>query len=72
MSPDATASFPWDAVMVLGLGRLRLDARTFWALSVHEFIAMLGGRQQAAIAPARSELERMMALWPDGSGAFQG
>ena len=34
-----TRPFPWDEVMGLGLGLLRLESRAFWSLTPREFAA---------------------------------
>ena len=64
------SGFPWDAAMRLGLGRLRLSPREFWAMTLRELAAAAGPMQ----APmSRGELERMMAKYPDdGQGEGNG
>jgi uncharacterized phage protein (TIGR02216 family) len=58
--------FPWDEVIAIGLGLLRLSSRDFWAMSPREFAHVaqfLGGGQVGA--PERGALETLMAMFPD-------
>jgi uncharacterized phage protein (TIGR02216 family) len=58
--------FPWDMVMGLGLGLLRLSPDVFWAMTPREFSFAAGlGAQTARAVPSRSELGRLMASFPD-------
>lgn len=66
--------FPWDDVIALGLGLLRLAPRDFWsatpremahALRIHGAGHGIGG---AASPPERQSVEALMALFPDDQG----
>jgi uncharacterized phage protein (TIGR02216 family) len=53
--------------MALGLGRLRLAPRDFWALSLSEWRALVDGRfGRAAPAMTRRDLDALMKAYPDG------
>jgi uncharacterized phage protein (TIGR02216 family) len=61
------AGLDWTGLMALGLGRLGLSARDFWALSPRELAAMLKGRGLTGSAPpTRQSLEALMRAFPDG------
>ncbi len=57
--------------MAIGLGGLGLAPAAFWAMTPAEFAAALDGARAArgedaaSGAPARSELARLMARFPD-------
>jgi len=51
--------------MALGLGRLRLAPRDFWALSLPEWRAMLAPFR-AAPSLTRGGLDDLMKAYPDG------
>ncbi|CAN5209193.1 hypothetical protein BH10PSE7_BH10PSE7_03700 [soil metagenome] len=53
--------FPWAELMHLGLGRLRLSPRDFWAMTLRELHAALGVRQPLR----RAELDDLMRRFPD-------
>ncbi|MBR3371998.1 MAG: phage tail assembly chaperone [Rhodobacteraceae bacterium] len=56
--------FDWPALMRLGLHRLRLHPRDFWALTPVELMIMLG--LDSAPAPlTRARLEDLAARYPD-------
>lgn len=57
----------WDRLMALGLGALRLSPSEFWAMTPRELTAALGPfAPSAAIdAPARADLDALMARFPD-------
>lgn len=61
----AAERFPWDAILCFGLGRLRLNSRDFWALTLPEFAAMTGF-PGLSFAPARKRLDDLMTMFPDG------
>ena len=61
----AAERFPWGAILAFGLGRLRLNVRDFWALTLPEFTAMTGF-PVGSLAPARKRLDDLMTLFPDG------
>lgn len=70
---DAVAEpFPWDAVLHVGLGLLRLSPRDFWRMSPREFAAAAGAlHPTAAGAPGRlvrRDLEKLIERFPDGDG----
>ena len=52
--------------MHLGLGRLRLGPRDFWAMTLRELVAALG---EAPAPLARTRLDEMMKEFPDHGGA---
>ncbi|MBN9588100.1 MAG: phage tail assembly chaperone [Alphaproteobacteria bacterium] len=53
--------------MVLGLGRLRLRPRDFWALSLCEWRALVEGHFGRAAPPmTRGDLDALMKAYPDG------
>jgi uncharacterized phage protein (TIGR02216 family) len=58
------ALFPWASAIRFGLGRLRLSPRTFWALSLPEFVALIGSEGAPAHA-TRQRLHALMELFPD-------
>jgi uncharacterized phage protein (TIGR02216 family) len=71
MSPPKTfppEPFPWEDAMALGLGVLRWNPTEFWRATPRELIAAwhaLTGKQ--SLSPAgRSDLDRLMAAFPDG------
>ena len=56
----------WDALMRVGLGRLRLAPETFWAMSPREFAAAVEGALGTAAAPMTAgRLRDLMAAYPD-------
>ncbi|MCO6186686.1 rcc01693 family protein [Rhizobium sp. L1K21] len=59
--------FPWAHVIHAGLCLLRLDPKTFWAMSPREFHAMTGGAMPKVALP----LAELMARYPDdGDGVL--
>ena len=53
--------------MALGLGRLRLAPRDFWALSISEWRALaLGHFGRAQPAMTRGDLSALMKAYTDG------
>lgn len=59
-------AFPWDDVLAVGLGLLRLSSKDFWSMTTREFAAIVrgfdpGGRLQ------RSDLNELMSTFPDHS-----
>jgi uncharacterized phage protein (TIGR02216 family) len=62
----AAKAFPWDAVIYVGLCRLRLPPRDFWALTPVEFFAMAGGARSRETVMARDGLKALMRAFPDG------
>ena len=58
--------------MSLGLGILRLESRAFWSLTPREFAAAaraVMGPAASQIRPRRSDLEKLMANFPDQQGS---
>lgn len=55
--------------MAMGLGILRLDSRAFWSLTPREFAAaaraVIGPSASHAGRPRRSDLDSLMAQFPD-------
>ena len=54
---------PWDDVLHVGLSRLRLEPRAFWALTPIEFSAMTGALRHRQERLSRGGLEAMMAVF---------
>ncbi|MFK8034282.1 MAG: rcc01693 family protein [Hyphomicrobiales bacterium] len=63
-SPPSVTAFPWQEVMRLGLGVMRLPPQHFWRLTPREFIAICG-HSQAATPPSKSDLYDLMRQFPD-------
>lgn len=58
--------FPWDDVIHVGLGLLRLSPRDFWAMTPVEFAAAAGlSRRASALPPTRADLSMLMNEFPD-------
>ena len=59
--------FPWDDVIALGLGLLRLSPRDFWAMTPREmaYVLRLHGGGDAGPPPGREAVAALMALFPD-------
>lgn len=51
-----TQPFPWQSIMQLGLGRLRIPPEQFWAMSPRELSAALAGL--LGPSPSRVPLSR--------------
>ncbi|MEM7303622.1 MAG: phage tail assembly chaperone [Pseudomonadota bacterium] len=62
---DAPKPFPWKSVMAFGLGELRLSPAAFWSLSLPELNQLLPKHQTEIEPPCRSDLDRLMADFPD-------
>jgi uncharacterized phage protein (TIGR02216 family) len=61
-----TRAFPWDDVMALGLGRLRLAPAAFWALTPREFASLARAfGPRPGERPKRDDLEALMRSFPD-------
>lgn len=61
------AGFDWAALMRAGLHGLRLRPRDFWELTPAELAMMLG--QSKGVAPmSRSQLDQLLAVYPDQEG----
>jgi len=62
----AVAAFPWDTVMRVGFGVLRLAPAAFWAMTPREITRALEALYGAGHpAPNRGDLTRLMAAFPD-------
>lgn len=58
--------FPWDEVMTLGLGQLRLPPEIFWRLTLPELAAAARALQpKDALPMSRSDIARLMTQYPD-------
>ena len=58
--------FPWDDVIALGLGLLRLSTRDFWAATPREMAhALRLYTGDAGTPPGREAVAALMALFPD-------
>ena len=58
--------FPWDDVIALGLGLLRLSSRDFWAMTPMELAHVVRARSGRIVAaPERSAVETLRKLFPD-------
>jgi uncharacterized phage protein (TIGR02216 family) len=64
----AAQAFPWNDVMSMGLGLLRLSPKAFWSMTPREFeravSAVLPRRREAL---RRDELAELMRRFPDGA-----
>lgn len=60
------APFPWEAVLHVGLCRMRLDPKVFWTMTPREFAIAAGLRAGGNGAPDRRGLEVLMQAFPDG------
>ncbi len=64
MSGADTERFDWAGLMQAGIGMLRLDPATFWALTPAEFELVLG--KPAGFRPLkRARLEELLSAYPD-------
>ncbi|MDI6026515.1 phage tail assembly chaperone [Corticibacterium sp. UT-5YL-CI-8] len=69
----APAAFPWERVMAVGLGLLRLSPQAFWSMTPREF-----ERAASILAPAqthgpsRQALDALMLNYPDRQGDQHG
>ncbi|MEP9397200.1 rcc01693 family protein [Mesorhizobium sp. KR2-14] len=58
--------FPWDQVMAMGFGLLRLSPQAFWAMTPREFERAASMLARAADgAPRRDDLLALMQAFPD-------
>lgn len=55
--------FPWAQVMAMGLGRLRLSPREFWAATPREIAAAFP--QPVAAPLPRGVFDQLMQQFPD-------
>ncbi len=58
----ACETFPWDHLMHLGLGVLRLSPKEFWAATPREIAAAFGGPTPQL---PRLNFEELMKRYPD-------
>ncbi|MHA1523451.1 MAG: rcc01693 family protein [Alphaproteobacteria bacterium] len=58
---------PWPALMMVGLGVLRMSPQNFWAMTLRELEAAAGGLfgQPVSTTLARADLANLMARFPD-------
>lgn len=61
---DAGRRFPWDRMMELGLGALRLSPREFWAATPREIAAAFPARLRRD-ALTRPDLDELLTRYPD-------
>jgi uncharacterized phage protein (TIGR02216 family) len=62
-APDA---FPWERVMRLGLGVLRLSPDAFWRMTPRELSAAVGGLFPSRPGSlARTDFAKLMQRFPD-------
>lgn len=57
--------FPWEAVLSLGFGRLRLSSTAFWAMTPRELAAAANPAPRRAGAMTRTALDALMRTFPD-------
>lgn len=59
--------FPWAEAMGFAFGVLRLPPSAFWAMTPRELAAAIrfSGGPLAVPAPLRSDIDRLMAAFPD-------
>ncbi|MCR4265357.1 phage tail assembly chaperone [Nitratireductor sp. ZSWI3] len=58
--------FPWQEVMALGLGMLRLSPTAFWSMTPRELESVLSAVPgRGGEAPRRDDLAALMHLFPD-------
>ena len=55
--------FPWDQMMAMGLGMLRLSPREFWAATPREIAAAFPTRKPHALP--RGVLDDLLQQFPD-------
>ena len=60
---------PWDDLMAVGFGRMRLAPAAFWAMTPREFAAALRPFARHHHAPlGRAGLVALMGSFPDSEG----
>lgn len=60
----------WQAWLAFGVVRLGLSPSEFWALSLTEWLALVGAVSGPAATPiSRSDLAALMAQFPDNKEA---
>lgn len=62
---DQMIAFPWQEIMQIGLGQLRLSPKDFWALSLRELNAMIGAYRPVFNGLNRQTLNALMQAYPD-------
>jgi uncharacterized phage protein (TIGR02216 family) len=58
--PGPPRPFPWEEALALGLHRLRLTPREFWALTQRELITIAAGGRMGSDALDRAGLDVLM------------
>lgn len=58
--------FPWAALFVVVIDRLRLSPNEFWALTIRELFMLLDGLSPKANRFERATLDALMKSFPDG------
>jgi len=62
------SEFPWDRVMAMGFGLLRLSPKTFWSMTPREFERAISALSPSrGDAPRRKDLVSLMRAFPDKS-----
>jgi uncharacterized phage protein (TIGR02216 family) len=62
--------FPWDRVIGIGLGVLRLSPDAFWRMTPREFaLALAAVAGPVSPALSRDDFTQLMQLFPDADGA---
>lgn len=63
---EGGGAFPWDAVMAVGLGVLRLAPAEFWRMTPREFASAIAPLLPARPVPiGRAGLASLMQQFPD-------
>jgi len=66
-APGEAPAFPWEAALHVGLCRMRLQPKDFWAMTPRELGFALGLLRPSATAPGRASLAALMQAFPDGT-----
>ena len=62
----SVAAFPWEDVMAVGLGVLRISPQEFWRMTPREFGRAIAPMTTAPVAPiGRAGLAALMRQFPD-------
>ncbi|QDZ01121.1 phage tail assembly chaperone [Nitratireductor mangrovi] len=64
MAAKTRKRIPWDRLMALGLGGLRLAPEAFWAMTPRELASVLGATRGARPMD-RDRLDGLMRRFPD-------
>lgn len=65
MAAKTPKRIPWDRLMALGLGGLRLAPEAFWTMTPRELASMLGATSMGARPMDRDRLDGLMRRFPD-------